>query len=173
MQQNGGRVGVAEMREDEIVRLSLRCARLAVIGAPYESVLADGVADIMRTDAGTGVTNWNGSGDDPLAAVQVVVSGAPPFTREQAQAALAVVARHPTFAGADPFRWPTHRVSDVVSLPAFWETDVWRLMHGHGNGRYPGRRFAGTPSVRDCVPRSTSLTARIRCGRHDHPESAS
>jgi DNA-binding CsgD family transcriptional regulator len=137
MQQNGGRVGVAEMREDEIVRLSLRCARLAVIGAPYESVLADGVADIMRTDAGTGVTNWNGSGDDPLAAVQVVVSGAPPFTREQAQAALAVVARHPTFVGADPFRWPTHRVSDVVSLPAFWETDVWRLMHGHGNGRYP------------------------------------
>jgi DNA-binding CsgD family transcriptional regulator len=136
MLTDGRRVGVVEMREDEMVRLSLRCARLALIGAPYESVLADGVADLMRTDAGTGVTNWNGSADDQ-AAVTVVVSGVPPFTGEQTQAALNVVARHPTFAGDDPLRWPTHRVSDVVSLPAFWETDVWRVMHGHGNGRYP------------------------------------
>ncbi len=123
------------MREDDILRLSLNCARLVVTGQPYESVLADGVAAIMRTDAGTGVTTWDGTHADPIAAVEVVVSGMPPIDQEGKNAALAVMNNHPTFARRQlP---PTHRLSDTVCLPAFWDTDIWHVMHGHGNGRYP------------------------------------
>jgi DNA-binding CsgD family transcriptional regulator len=131
------------MRDDDMLRLSLQCARLVVNGARYESVLADGVAEIMRADAGTGVTTWHGSGGDPEAAVEVAVSQVAPFTEEQKVAALAVATRHPTFNGAAWFTGATHRVSDYVSLPAFWETDAWQVMHGHGNGRYPAAVMLG------------------------------
>ena len=41
------------------------------------------------------------------------------------------------------FNGPTHRVSDYVSLPAFWDSEVWHFMHGHGNGRYPAAVMLG------------------------------
>jgi len=41
------------------------------------------------------------------------------------------------------FNGPTHRVSDYVSLPAFWDSEVWHFMHGHGNGRYPAAVMFG------------------------------
>ncbi len=124
------------MREDDMLRLSVRCARLAVTGARYESVLADGVAAILGTDAGTGVTTWDGPSGDPDATAEVVVSGVAPLTSQEKAAGMAMVPRHPTF-GSQAFTGPTHRFSDFVSLPAFWDTDVWQVMHSHGNGRYP------------------------------------
>ena len=126
-----------------MLRLSLQCARLVVDGARYESVLADGVAEIMRTDAGSGVITWHGTGGDPDAAVEVVASGVASFTSERKAAALALVTRHPTFSGGGWFIGPTHRVSDYVSLPAFWDSDVWQVMHGLGNGRYPAAVMLG------------------------------
>lgn len=125
------------MREDDMVRLGMRCARLVIAGEPYEQTLADGVADILRTDAGTGVTAWTGDPRSPLAAVDIVVSGVEPFTMDMARAAWPVVKRHPSF---DRSAWsigPTQRISDLVEMPAFWDTDVWQLMHGHADGRFP------------------------------------
>ena len=88
------------MRGDDMLGLSLQCARLAVTWGRYESVLADGVAAILGTDAGTGVTTWHGTGADPDAVIELVVSGVAPFTTEHKAATLAVAARHPTFRGS-------------------------------------------------------------------------
>jgi DNA-binding CsgD family transcriptional regulator len=124
------------MREDDMLLLSVQCARLAVTGARYESVLADGVAAILGTDAGTGVTTWYGTSGDPDAGVEVVVSGVAPLTSQEKAAGMGMVPRHPIF-GSQTITDPTHRFSDVISLPAFWDTDPWQVMHSHGNGRYP------------------------------------
>lgn len=44
------------MREDDMLRLSLDCARLEVHGEDYAPILAAGVHRILTVDAGTGVT---------------------------------------------------------------------------------------------------------------------
>ena len=146
------------MREDDMLRLSMSCARLVVAGEPYEQALADGVADILQTDGGTGVTTWTGPPGRDSPRVHVVVSQVEPFTQEHVAAAIPVAHRHPTLGRLGVGAGVTHRVSDSLSLPEFWETDVWSLMHGRGNGRYPaaallcrGRRtmtFVGVHRIR-------------------------
>ena len=46
------------MREDDMLRLSLDCARMAVRGEDYASLLAEGVYRILDADAGVGVTRF-------------------------------------------------------------------------------------------------------------------
>ena len=130
------------MREDEMLRLSLECARLAVRGDDYEEVLVGGAERILRADAGAGLTTWflnHSDGGDPVDSIRVVVSGIPPLSDEAVERARSVVAEHPVLNRADWFDQPTHRVSDLVSLPRFWDTNVWRCMHGmaDGRGRFP------------------------------------
>lgn len=115
-----------------MLRLSMRCARLVMAGEPYEQVLADGVAGILRTDGGTGVTLWPRRKDR---LPSVAVAEARPLSRHEGLAALAVSDRHPSFA-CSTHLGRTHRLSDVVQLPQFWDSDVWRIMHGHANGRF-------------------------------------
>lgn len=126
-----------------MLRLSMRCARLAVVNEPYERLLAVGVADILRTDAGTGVVTWRGAVEDPDFRVDVQMAAAEPLPSATLAAAITVVHRHPTFDRSLGFAGPTHRVSDEVFMPAFWDTDVWRYMHGHANGRYPASALLG------------------------------
>lgn len=131
------------MREDDMLRLSLECARLVVRGNDYEEVLVAGAERILRVDAGAGLTTWklnHHTGDgDPVSGVSVVVSGISPPGPGDTVRAISVVSRHPMFGRADWFAEPTQRISDVVCLPRFWDSDVWRYMHGYGDvgGRYP------------------------------------
>ena len=51
------------MREDDILRLCMKCADLAVHDEEYAATLADGLERIMKVDAGVGVITWHLDGD--------------------------------------------------------------------------------------------------------------
>ncbi len=128
------------MRDDDMLNLSLECARLAVHGEDYAATLAAGAESIMRADAGVGVITWRlagAEGDPPDNRVQVVVSGIPPVDDAYIEGAVEVAARHPSFSYRNWFDTPTSRVSDFITPGRFWDTDVWMRMHGHVNARYP------------------------------------
>jgi DNA-binding CsgD family transcriptional regulator len=123
------------MQQDEMVRLSLECARLAVHGEDFAHLLADGVHRILRADAGVGVTIIPLPADRSRS-VEVVVAGAAPVPVERTSQALLRVDQHPTLKRPNWVQEGTHRLSDYVFLPAFWETEVWFYFHGHANGKY-------------------------------------
>jgi len=123
------------MRQDEMVQLSLECARLVVHGEDFAHDLAEGVQRILRADAGVGVT-FLPSVQDHSRNVEVVVAGVPPVPAEHTSQALLRVDQHPTLKRPNWVRQGTHRVSDDVFMPAFWDTEVWFYFHGHANGRY-------------------------------------
>jgi len=128
------------MRHVSALQLGLEAGQRIVSGEEFEMDFTEGIARYFGADAGTGLTRFRpsavpGSSD----AISVTVSGCPPLSPSYLRAARDVVPRHPGFpamlrAGT---RQPI-RLSDVVRLPAFWETDVFARMHGHMPGtRYP------------------------------------
>ena len=128
------------MREDDILRLSMKCADLAVHGEQYAATLADGLERTMKVDAGVGVITWHLDGDlTDLNTVDITVAGTPPLEPNDIRTQMALAPRHPVFGRPDWSQVATFRVSDFVSLPRFWDTDVWLGIHGHGDrrGRYP------------------------------------
>ena len=134
------------MREDDMLRLSLECARLAVRGEDFAPVLASGAEKIMNSDAGVGVITWPLiNSNDPMDRVRVVVSGIPPVNDSYIAGAVEVAARHPSFRSPTWFNSPTSRVSDFVLPNKFWDTDVWLRMHGHADARYPAAVNFGCP----------------------------
>lgn len=124
------------MRGDDMLRLGLECSSLAVAGLPYEATLAIGIQALLSADAGAGVTTWRWSRDDRPTLVDVVAAGAPTPSAKARKRAQELAPQHPTFNGAGWAR-PTHRVSDLVYLPSFWQTEVWRVFHGYPDGRFP------------------------------------
>ena len=121
-----------------MLRLSLECATLVIRGDDYAPILIAGAEKIMKVDAGVGLTCWRWA--DPASkepAVTVEVSGVAPMNAEQLARASSVAPHHPSFSELNWSSPSIHRVSDRVSLPRFWDTDVWAEMHGHNNGRYP------------------------------------
>jgi len=128
------------VREDDILRLSMKCADLAVHGEQYAATLADGLERTMKVDAGVGVITWHLDGDlTDLNTVDITVAGTPPLEPNDIRTQMALAPRHPVFGRPDWSQVATFRVSDFVSLPRFWDTDVWLGIHGHGDrrGRYP------------------------------------
>ncbi|MGS0687851.1 response regulator transcription factor [Nakamurella sp. GG22] len=136
------------MREDDMLRLSVECARMAVLGEDYAQFLADGVHRILRPDAGVGVTYLPVKPDERTD-VNVVLSGAPPYPAELAVEATKRMDRHPILGQPNWTTLGTQRVSDRVTLPKFWDTDVWFYFHGHVDGKYG----AGAPlfSSSECI----------------------
>jgi hypothetical protein len=107
------------MREDDMLRLSLESARLAIRGDEYATVLTAVVEKMMNADALVVEFSWH---RDPAIGAKVTVD-VPPSQQDQLARAGEVVARHPSLS--DLLSSPVNRVSDQVNLPRFWDTDVW------------------------------------------------
>ncbi|HET9647407.1 MAG TPA: helix-turn-helix transcriptional regulator [Microlunatus sp.] len=124
------------MRDGEMLRLSLDCARLAVQGGDFAPILAEGADSIMRADAAAAFITVPlvdcAAGSRP----RVVVAGGPPVDDSYISDLIELAPRHPHTARPGWFDAPTTRLSDLVDLPRFWETDLWQRFHGYVNGRY-------------------------------------
>lgn len=125
------------MRTDDMVRLGVSCAELAVRGGDYRQPLADGMRRILDVDAGIGVAQWDLGNDEITSESLMTVAGTPPLTVESAAAALAVVPDHPVLSRPDFASSGATRVSDLTCLASFWEQPAWQLVHGINDGRYP------------------------------------
>jgi DNA-binding CsgD family transcriptional regulator len=108
---------------------------LAVAAARGESLvpLLASIMDVLRADTGVGLTQINhvNGGID----ISVDVHGSRPVTAEMGRLAAEVADQHPAILTLSTAH--ATRVSDLVSLPDFWHTDVYERMHGHADGRYP------------------------------------
>ena len=125
------------MRSDDMLRLGVACAELAVRGQDYRHPLADGMHQILDVDAGIGVAQWDVGADAATGESLMIVSGTPPLTTESVAAALAVVPEHPLMSRRDFALSGATRVSDLTCLQAFWDKPAWQLVHGINDGRYP------------------------------------
>lgn len=123
------------MGDEDLVRLSVEAAHLAVRGQPYGELLADGVHRQLRADAGAGLTTWT-LGPDGADHVTVDVAGQDPLDAAYFKRAKAVVAEHPSFSEGMP-QLATHRVSDLTPMGPFWDSEPYEAMHGFYGGRYP------------------------------------
>src|SRR6478752_2970373 len=87
------------MRNDEMLRLSLECARAAVRGEAFAGPLATGIEQILRVDAGVVVLNHHLTSDGVIDGMQLGSSpGGPIPSLDALQAAAAVAHRHPGYA---------------------------------------------------------------------------
>ena len=127
--------GHAGRRHAEL-RLSLDCARLAVRGDDFAPALAAAGDSILRADAAAAfVTVPIGDGVSGIRP-RVVVSGGPPVNDIYISDVIELAPRHPHTGRRRWFDAPTTRLSDLVDLRSFWETDMWLRLHGYVNGRY-------------------------------------
>lgn len=124
------------VRTDDMVRLGVACAELAVRGENYRQPLADGMLRVLDVDAGIGVVQWD-LNDQVTADSLVTVAGTPRLTTDAATAVLSVVPDHPLLSRPDFPVSRACRISDLTCLAAFWDQPAWRLVHGINEGRYP------------------------------------
>ncbi len=82
------------MREDDMLRLSLECARRAVRGEDYAEELAQGVCRVLGGDPEVGITVVNVAPIGELE-VQVTLADGPPYPMEFNREAIKRIARHP------------------------------------------------------------------------------
>ena len=99
-------------------------------------MLAAGADSIMRADAATALVTVPVDDGALQLRPRVVVSGGPPVDEDYISDLIELAPRHPHTARHRWFDAPTTRLSDLVDLPAFWETDLWLRFHGYVNGRY-------------------------------------
>ena len=123
------------MGDQELVRLSVEAAHLAVIGQPYGGLVAECVHRQLRADAGVGLTTWT-VGADGADRVSVDVAGHDPVDATYLERAKAAVSQHPSFSQGIPER-ETHRVSDLTAMGPFWDSEAYEAMHGFCGGRFP------------------------------------
>jgi len=92
----------------------------------------------MNVDSGVAVITWHLDGLTDLNTVDITVAGTAPLELHDIRTQMRWP-RDPAFGRPDWSSLDTFRVSDFVSLPRFWDTDVWLGLHGHGDrsGRYP------------------------------------
>lgn len=124
------------MREDDMLRLSLDCARLAVRGEDFAPLLSAGADSIMRADAAAAFVTVQIDDRVVQPMPRVVVSGGPPPDDVYISDVVELTPRHPHTNRERGFDAPTSRLSDLVNLRRFWQTDVWHRLHGYVNGRY-------------------------------------
>lgn len=128
------------MRLDDALLIGVEAARRAARGDPYEQELTEAVHRTFAADSGVGLSLWRLSGG-PVGGIagEVVAScGSPEMTPAQIAAAEAAARYHPQIGGL--LTGPLDRVlrvSDVVPLDRFWDTEVYAAMHAHTDGRYP------------------------------------
>jgi DNA-binding CsgD family transcriptional regulator len=129
------------VRERDVLQLGASCGDLIVRGLNYQQHLTDGAFRALEADAGVGYALWcfTDPGDDYCEPVQMFTAGAPKPTPAQVAGLLAAMPEHPLGQGRQWLGWKCMRMSQLVRLPAFWETPQWTDVHGfYGTpGRYP------------------------------------
>jgi DNA-binding CsgD family transcriptional regulator len=124
------------VRDDDMLRLSLECARRAVRGDDFAPLLAVGADSIMRADAAAAFITVPIGDGAPGRLPRVVVAGGPPVDDVYISDLIKLGPQHPHTKRQRWFDAPTTRLSDLVDLRRFWETDMWLRIHGYVNGRY-------------------------------------
>jgi DNA-binding CsgD family transcriptional regulator len=129
------------VRERDVLQLGASCGDLIVRGCNYQQFLAYGAFRVLEADAGVGYAVWcpTDPGDDYCEPVQMFAAGAPQPTAVQVAGLMAAMPQHPLGHGRRWLGWNCIRISQLVNLPAFWETPQWTDVHGfYGTaGRYP------------------------------------
>src|SRR5664279_198719 len=126
------------MRSDDMLRLGMTCAQLAVQGQDYRQPLADGMQRILDADAGVGIAQWDLDNGEISATSNVIVAGMPPLTKAATAASFSVIPHHPVLSHSHFSGSGSIRVSDVTRMAAFWGQPAWNFIHGihHAEG-YP------------------------------------
>src|SRR5215213_3231126 len=135
-ERDEGRVGLVLM--DDALRVGIDAARSVVRGEPFEQELTERVCRVFQADAGAGITQWRRSGATVDHIERLVMSGCglPRLSTDQLALVERAAALHPSFPPMVR-GWNELRVSDSVDLRRFWRTDVYAVMHGHCDGRFP------------------------------------
>ena len=121
-----------EPRQLAAARTARDVAVAAARGEPLAPWLPE-VVDVLRADRGVGVTRLRRTGQ--CVEVSVAVAGSAPITAEMGRLAAEVADQHPAIPVLSTSR--AVRVSDLVPIRDFWQTEVYERMHGHVGGRYP------------------------------------
>ncbi len=124
------------MRLDDAVRTGITAARAAVLGQSYEDELTESVFRQFSADAGACLVRWDvtpsgvrGSG--------LSTCGVEPLDGDQVVRAQAAAPAHPGIGRMlDPGAPSVTRVSDLVDLEPFWDSEVYEAMHGHSGSRF-------------------------------------
>ncbi len=126
------------MHLDDAVRIGVDAAHEVIHGTDYAAELTERVFRVFRADAGAGVTRWQVADGQVVGLGSMVLSatGAARLPPVPVAAAVVAATRHPSFAAMLRGR-TQERLSDAVDLPRFWDTQVYRDLHGHSEGRYP------------------------------------
>jgi DNA-binding CsgD family transcriptional regulator len=129
------------VRERDVLHLGSSCGDFMVRGLNYERYLADSAFRVLEADAGVGYAVWclPDPRDNYRQPVQMFAAGAPDPTPAQVAGLMAAMPDHPLGKGRRWLGWKCKRISELVRLPAFWETSQWTDVHGfYGTqGRYP------------------------------------
>jgi DNA-binding CsgD family transcriptional regulator len=134
------------MRLQDAVRIGVDAAYDAVHGRDFAPELADRVFRVFGADAGSGVIQWRVADGRTSGIDWLTMTGGACLTPEQIADAQDAARHHPSFAAMIRGR-TFERLSDSVDLERFWDTDVYRALHGHSEGRYPAAVVLGrTPS---------------------------
>jgi DNA-binding CsgD family transcriptional regulator len=123
------------MREDEMLKVAVRCASDIVHGVDIAPVLAESTRVLLRSDAGAAVVVFPVRDRDARHA-SVTVSGCPEFPLSTLPAALDALGSHPTLRTLALGRSRPVRLSDVVDVHSFRDTDAWGYFHRPVNGKY-------------------------------------
>jgi len=114
-------------------------------GEDWVTPLCDGVRALVGLDT-VGALEWRPDGG--VAVPGRVFADCSPQPRTAAEIVVIrnAVAQHPGYGvrGLLADR-PCFRISDVVRMPQFWDTEIFDVMHGRAGGRYPAAVNLGNP----------------------------
>ena len=123
----------------QILSSAVAMAQTIASGEDYGQLLIDLTARLFDADGGAGLSVWNRAVGGTGPTISVWTSPGIAVPPGQNTLAARCAADHPGLAAI--IARGTHapvRVSDTVSLPQFWDTEVYHHMHGwHPDARYP------------------------------------
>ncbi len=130
------------MELHDAVRIGVDAAHDVVRGRDFAPELADRVYRVFHADAGAAVMRWHVADGRTTGIDRLTMTGGASMTPVQVTRAEHGARRHPTFAAMIRGR-SVERLSDSLDLERFWDTDVFRAVHGHSEGRYPAAVVLG------------------------------
>lgn len=132
-----------------VLAASVAAARAAIDDErDWRSDFAAVIREATDSDAGTSVMVWRrrpgGESDLSFRSSEGIE-----YDRAQLRADEQVAYQHPGVVQmVDPTAPPVHRVSDLLDLPRFRDTALYRNFHGYTGGRFPaGLRLLALPHV--------------------------
>ena len=126
------------MQFADALRVGVNAARQVARGDDYAQELAERAYEVFSAD-GAGITQWRVTGTrvGDLESMTFSSAGVARLTPDQVAVAVAAAPRHPSFTTMLTSTAPGHRLSDIVPLERFWDSEVYAAMHAHSDARYP------------------------------------